>query len=309
MRRTLLAATLAAVVAAPLGAAVVIPADGFAPGWVKSEAQRTFGGNRLFDHIDGGAELYLEFGFRTLAYQRYAKGEDELVLEVYEMIGPESALGLYLMKCGVETPQTGIASRNSSEAAQFTILKGRYFLHINNASGGEDLVPAMTALANRALETVPDERPADLLSMLPAEGLVPGSAVLFRGPVGLQAVFTLGEGDILEQRGDVFGVSGAYEEPLDGRFSVILVAYPDSARAAAAYAGLEARLDPYLTIIQKGESAFVFKDFKKEYGRAELKVDRIEIRVGLVTPPALWPTLSPSGSWPPARSPGEPPPG
>lgn len=287
MRRTLLAAALAAVVAGPLAAAVVMPPDGFATGWVKAEALRTFGGSRLFDHIDGGAELYLEFGFRTLGVQRYARGEDELVLEVYEMAGPESALGLYLMKCGRETPQAAIAVRNSSEAAQFTILKGRYFLHVNNASGRDDLVPAMAALANRALETVPDERPADLLSMLPAEGLVPGSAALFRGPVALQAVYTLGEGDILDQRGEVFGASGAYEEPRDGRSSFILVAYPDAARAEAAYAGLVARLDLYLTILQKGESTCVFEDFKKEYGRVELKADRVQIRVGLVSVPAL----------------------
>lgn len=287
MRRTLLAATLAAAVAAPLAASVVMPPDGFAPGWVKTEALRTFGGSRLFDHIDGGAELYLEFGFKTLGVQRYARGEDELVLEVYEMAGPESALGLYLMKCGVETPQAAVAARNSSEAAQFTILKGRYFLHVNSASGREDLVPAMTALANRALEPVPDERPEDLLSLLPAEGLVPGSATLFKGPVGLSAVYTLGEGDILYQRGEVFGASGAYEKPRDGRFSLILVAYPDFAWAAAAYAGLAARLDPYLTILQKGDSAFIFEDFKKKYGRAELKADRIEIRVGLASPPTL----------------------
>jgi hypothetical protein len=287
MKRTLLAATLAALIAAPLAASVDMPPDGFAPGWVKAEALRTFGGSRLFDHIDGGAELYLEFGFKTLGVQRYSGGEDELVLEIYEMAGPESALGLYLMKCGIETPLAAIAARNSSEAAQFTILKGRYFLHVNNASGREDLVPAMTALANRALETVPDEHPDDLLSMLPAEGLVPGSAALFRGPVGLQAVFTLGEGDILDQRGDVFGASGTYEEFRDGRSSLILVEYPDAARAAAAYAGLAARLDPYLTVIQKGASAFVFEDFKKEYGRAELKADRVEIRVGLVSRPAL----------------------
>jgi hypothetical protein len=287
MRRTLLAATLAAVIAGPLAASVVMPPDGFAPGWVKAEALRTFGGSRLFDHIDGGAELYLEFGFKTLGVQRYARGEDELVLEVYEMAGPESALGLYLMKCGTETPLAAIGARNSSEAAQFTILKGRYFLHVNNASGREDLVPAMAALANRALETVPDERPADLLSMLPAEGLVPGSSALFKGPVGLSAVYSLGEGDILDQRGDVFGASGTYEKSRDGRFSLILVTYPDSARAAAAYAGLAARLDPYLTVIQEGAFAFVFEDFKKEYGRAELKANRVEIRVGLVSPPAL----------------------
>ena len=50
------------------------------------------------------------------------------------MSGPESALGLYLMKCGRETPLAGIPARNSSEPAQFTILKGRYFVHVNNPS-------------------------------------------------------------------------------------------------------------------------------------------------------------------------------
>ncbi len=287
MRRTLLAAPLAAAVATLLATSFGTPPDGFAPGWVRTAALRTFGGSRLSDHIDGGAELYLEFGFKTVGVQRYTRGEDELVLEVYEMASPESALGVYLMKCGVETPLTAIAARNSSEAIQFTIVKGRYFLHVNNASGHEDLIPAMTALANRALETVPDERPANLLSMLPADGLVPGSANLFRGPIGLQAVYTLGEGDILDQRGDVFGASGVYDDPRTGSSSLILVSYPDAARAAAAFAGLVSRLDPYLTVLQRVESAFVFKDFKREFGRAERKADRIEIRVGLVSPPAL----------------------
>ncbi len=287
MRRTILAAVLAAAFAAPAAGAIVIPGDGFAPGWARSEAARTFAGNRLFDHIDGGAELYLEFGFETLVLQRYAKGEDELVLEIYEMSGPESALGLYLMKCGTETPLAEIPARNSSEAAQFTILKGRYFLHVNNPSGRDDLVPAMAALAGRALETLPDERPADLFSMLPAEGLVPASALLFRGPVGLQSVATLGEGDILDQRGSLFGASGTYDGPRTGRHSLIVVAYPDAARAAGAFGGLLARLDPYLKVVKKGSTRFVFEDFKKEYGLAELEADRIEISVGLASPPAL----------------------
>lgn len=282
-----LSAALAVIAPAAPAAEVVLPADGFSPGWARSEAPRTFGGTRLFDHIDGGAELYLEFGFETLVLQRYMKGENELVLEVYEMSGPESALGLYLMKCGRETPLAGIPARNSSEPAQFTMLKGRYFIHVNNPSAGEDLVPAMTALAARALEALPEERPADLLAMLPAEGLVPGSAILFRGPVGLQSVATLGEGDILDQRGQVFGASGAYDGPQSGRSFLILVVYPDPARASSAFAGLAARLDPYLKLIDKGSARFVFEDFKKEYGLAELKAERIEIRVGLGSPPAL----------------------
>ena len=281
-----LAAALACILASQAPGAVVLPADGFAPGWARSEAQRTFPGTRLFDHIDGGAELYLEFGFRTLVVQRYAKGEDELVLEIYEMSGPEAALGLYLMKCGRETPVAGVPARNSSEAAQFTILKGRFFIHVNNPSAREDLVPVMTALASLALAPLPDERPADLLSLLPAEGLVPGSAILFRGPVGLQSVFTLGEGDILDQRGAVFGVSGTYDDPGDGRHQLIVVAYPDPARAGAAFAFLAAHLDPYLKVIVKEPGRLIFQDFKGEFGVAEVRADRIEIRVGLKARPA-----------------------
>ncbi len=283
MRKIFLAAALFAALAVPARPAsgIVLPGDGFAPGWARVEAPRTFPANHLFDHIDGGAELYLEFGFETLSLQRYAKGENELVLEIYEMSGPEGALGLYLMKCGKETPREGIPARNSSEAAQFTILKGRYFVHVNNPSAREDIVPDMTALAARALEALPDEHPVDLLSMLPSDGLVPGSAILFRGPIGLQAVATLGEGDILDQRGRVFGAAAAYDDPRTGRHALIVVAYPDAAHAAAAFAGLAARLDPYLKVLEKGSARFVFEDFKKEYGLAELRSDRIEVRVGL----------------------------
>jgi hypothetical protein len=286
MRKIFFGAAIASVFALPLMGGVVLPADGFAPGWARSGTPRTFGGTRLFDHIDGGAELYLEFGFEKLILQRYLNGDNEIVLEIYEMKGPESALGLYLMKCGRETPLSGIPARNSSEAAQFTILKGRYFVHVNNPSAREALVPAMTALTARALEALPDERPANLLSMLPADGLVPGSGILFRGPVGLQSVVTLGEGDILNQRGIVFGASAVYDEQRSGPYSLIVVAYPDPARASAAFSGLAARLDPYLKILDKGSSRLVFEDFKKEYGLAQIKENRIEIRVGLAAPPA-----------------------
>lgn len=285
MRKLLLVPALAFVLAASAAGAIVLPADGFFPGWARSESPRAFPGSRLFDHIDGGAELYLEFGFVTLAVQRYAKGEDELVLEIYEMSGPEAALGLYLMKCGRETPLAEVPARNSSEAAQFTILRGRYFIHVNNPSAREDVVPAMAALAARALDSLPDERPADILSKLPADGLVPGSAILFRGPIGLQSVVTLGDGDILDQRGSIFGASATYENPGTGRHAFIRIAYPDTARAASAFAGLVSRLDPYLKVIEKGPARFVFEDFKKEFGLAELLGDRIEIRVGLKKPP------------------------
>ena len=270
-----------------LQAGIRIPPDGFAPGWKKSEGLRTFAGNRLFDHIDGGAELYLEFGFRKLDVQRYMKGDDELVLEIYEMESPEAGLGLYLMKCGKETPVPGLSARNSSEPAQFTILKGRSFLHINNSSGRGDLVPAMTELANLALAAIPDEKPRDFISLLPRAGLLDGSIVLFRGPVGLQSLFTLGEGDILDQRGRLFGISGTYDGGAEGRFVRMVVSYADESGAKAAFLNLSGHLDPYLKILKRTDTAFVFLDFQNKFGLAARSGRRIEIKVRLTGEPGF----------------------
>ena len=72
----------------------------------------------------------------------------------------------------------------------------------------------MTALATLALGALPDERPADAAGRFSRpRGWCRGSAFLFRGPVGLQSVVTLGEGDILDQKGKLFGASGTYEDP------------------------------------------------------------------------------------------------
>ncbi len=135
LKRKIFAACRLALAAASLNGGSCVPGETFAPGWKKSGGLPEFPGSRFFDHIDGGAELFLEFGFKQLCLQRYRKGEDELELEIYEMESPEAALGLYLMKCGRETPVKGLDARNSSEPAQLTILQGRCFIHINNFSG------------------------------------------------------------------------------------------------------------------------------------------------------------------------------
>jgi len=102
-----------------------IPGPGFAAGWDRSGALRTFSGQDLFNQIDGGAELFLEFGFVKLRLQVYARGGSKLTLNAYEMEGPTSALGVYLMKMGRETPFPDVAARNSSEEVIVRLASSR----------------------------------------------------------------------------------------------------------------------------------------------------------------------------------------
>jgi len=259
------------------------PASDFAPGWSFGE-RLVFEGGALYDFIDGGADLYLEFGFKRVLVQRYVKGDSELTLEAYEMADADAALGIYLMKCGIETPVADVPARNTGEPAQLTILKGRYFLHINSFGPGANLLPEMVRLAGRALDAVPDERPGRHLDRLPVEGLIPGSARLIRGPYALQSIVTLGEGDILLLGGRLTAVAADYRAE-GGSWTLLLVPYPDEAASASALAHLRANLDSYLEIVREEVGGFVFKDFKSRFGAVGRNGPVLEIRLNLVRPP------------------------
>jgi hypothetical protein len=255
-----------------------IPEPSFAPGWAKSGPLRTFTGQDLFNQIDGGAELFLEFGFVRMRLQSYARGKSELTLNAYEMESAASALGIYLMKMGRETPFPEVAARNSSEEVQLTILKGRYFVQVDNLGDAPAARAETAALANAFLAGVAEEPLATPLGGLPPEGRVPGSERLIRGPYGLQPYFTFGEGDALSLGGRIFGALAEYRMSGGAAFTRLIVPYPDPEAAAAALAHLQANLDPYLKVTGQRADGFDFVDYQSKKGGVSLDGAVLDIR-------------------------------
>ena len=85
-----------------------LPDDSGIPRWSRTGKARHYRGKNLYGYIDGGAELFLELGFQELVLQKYRAGRSELAVEAYRMDSPESALAVYLAKCGKETPAPGL---------------------------------------------------------------------------------------------------------------------------------------------------------------------------------------------------------
>lgn len=268
-----------------LWAASIAPGDNFRPGWMLQDQPLHFAGGGLFNYIDGAAELFTEFGFQDVEVCRYGKGERELDLELYRMENSDAALGVYLMKCGKETPLPGVRARNSADPYQLIIVKGPYFVVINNFSGDATLFPVMTDLANFALNNIQEGEKTTLLDILPGKNLIAGSELLFRGPTALQQIYVLGQGDVLQLKGTIFGVAGDYAMGNDERYTMMCVAYPDGSAARSAYENLFRHLDGYITILDRGEGWFIFSDYNKKFGVAKRKDATIEITVNLCARP------------------------
>ena len=253
----------------------------FAPGWAPAGPGEAFVGENLYYRINGAAELFLEMGFRRLAIQRYRRGEVAIDLEVYEMEDSTAALGLYLHKRGHETPLAGLVGRHAGNRFQITACKGRYFFQVNNFAGNRDLLPAMIQLARCEFGAIPEGEPVELLTALPRQGLVAGSELIVRGPHSLQALYYLGQGDVLELGGRIFGIAGDYFTSNQHRFTRLIIPYGEPALAASAYQNLLTHLDPHLTVIRSDERELVFRGIKDECGAVKIAGDRLELRLRL----------------------------
>jgi len=283
LRRYLIVVVSILVLISLLSAAeVFIPEDGFEDGWVKSGNPKKFSRNDLYGHINGGAELYLEFGFEELVVQRYTNDESELDLELYQMDTPEAALGLFLMTIHKESREGELKERYTLNQYQLITVKGNVFIKINNFNRAGFPRVAMLKLAESVFSNIKKSKKIKLFINLPSDNLVEGSERIFRGPFALQPVFTFGDGDILRQGGKIFGVMGEYKTGNDSEsIKILVVPYQDEAYAAETFVYLYDNLDRYLQKLGHSDNKFSFKDYNDRFGLVELNNSKIRLTINL----------------------------
>jgi len=249
--------------------------------WLLQKPVRKFVAEQLFSHINGGAELFLEYGFKDLCVYKYTYENISLELEIYQMENANSALGIYLSKTGQETPQEELSARNTANQYQLVFTCGTYFVMVNNFSGNKQLIPLMTQLSKNIIDQIEIQEDENLFSYLSEKNIIENSQTIFRGPYGLQSVYTFGKGDVFHLNGKIFGVAANYSTDSTEHITKIVIPYPSSELAEKAYNHLISNLDPYHKIIEKYENHFVFKDYNQKYGKVMIDGSIIRITVHL----------------------------
>ncbi len=98
---------------------------------------RTFTDASLYGYIDGGAELYLEYGFDTLMVTELVCDGRDIKAEVYRMKDAEAAFGIFSVsrfRCNGGARLTEHICRS---AYQLQFTKGPYYVSIINDTGSQ----------------------------------------------------------------------------------------------------------------------------------------------------------------------------
>lgn len=156
-------------------------------GWMAEGLPLEYKGDDLFLYINGGAEIYHEYGFDKVTIQEYIhESGKSITLEMYEMNSPESAYGIYTFKRSLEGKGLDLGSGGCLDEYYLNFWKDRALITLTGFERDEETRQGLVriALAVDALLPKTDGKP-ELISMLPEENLVKSSIKYFRGNLTL----------------------------------------------------------------------------------------------------------------------------
>lgn len=157
------------------------PGDPVPPpeGWSISEGPTSYTAESLFEYLNGGAPMYLDYGFLDLTQTRYQLGKDPfatVTLDVYDMGSELGAFGVFrkILPPGAGLEDWGVEGYRSGTIA--AAWRGSVYVQGEADDERPELIDVLEGLVSSAVEAGEgrDALPA-VLEVLPADGLVPGS--------------------------------------------------------------------------------------------------------------------------------------
>lgn len=110
-----------------------------------------YDGNALWGYMNGGADLYLEYGFTGLRVQEVELGEEKLKLEIFRMSSPKAAFGIMSIKRFKCTEENLLIAGDCLMPYQYQAAKSNYYISIINYSGKDVAVELTRILARMVL--------------------------------------------------------------------------------------------------------------------------------------------------------------
>ena len=99
--------------------------------------ERVFTGTGLYGFMNGGADLFLEYGVRKLTTRDLVYSDEEYTLDIYEMPTPQDAYGIYsvhIFRCTHADTDNGI---NCLSAYQLQTVVSNFYVSLVFTSGSE----------------------------------------------------------------------------------------------------------------------------------------------------------------------------
>jgi len=244
--------------------------------WSPQGTPQRYRGEDLFLYIDGGAEIYHEYGFKQVIARDYRDRKDRTItLEIYEMASPESAFGMFTFKSSGRGSPESIGQDARLEDYYLNFWEGTCLVTV---VGLDELAETregilQIARAAEAKMRLTGTRPS-VAETLPPEWKTSSRLVYIKGVLGLNNIYPFFPGDIFRFR------EGIAAERDKGK--MFILAYPSAEEARRRFGEAEKAFakSPSYTNVKSAEPGIMeAEDNKGNSMTVRIRGDRIEIAI------------------------------
>jgi len=235
-------------------------------GWDIEDSARIFTGEELFTLIDGGADVYLEYGFQQVAAVKYRNHhENSIKLEIYEMSDAPAAYGMFSLIAGAQGKKIHIGNEGMIYDYYLMFWKNTFLVFLTGDDTTDETKSGILAMSLSIDQHLgaSGEKPA-LAACLPNDGLQ--SCTFIRGNIGLSSFYTFDTKNIFRVKEGIIGIYPAhrlfifrYNSDIESKERYLEVQY--ILRTSNRYSNYEEH-DKYSTMIDKKDNQLCFTYFK-----------------------------------------------
>ncbi len=203
-------------------------------GWKAASQDETYGRDNLFDYIDGGAELYLSYGFAQLTSRTYRQaGQADIIVDVFDMGASKNAFGVF--SHSAETVDDAFGQGSQYTGGLLLLWKDRFYVSILASPETDESKKAVLELARHIEAAIPHTGPLpDIVSLLPRESLDEASIRYFRHHIWLNSHYFVADENILHIDDGTDAVLAKYGRG-NQRSILLLVRYETAEDARTGY--------------------------------------------------------------------------
>jgi hypothetical protein len=226
--------------------------------WQSSNEVDIYKNKQLYDYINGGAEIFYEYGFEAVLVQEYKSGEKSLVVELYNMADTDAAFGIYSIHRDAKQPKHDIGDDATLFDYHIAFWQDKYYIVIMGYEKSDRAKEALILFAKHIANKIVNHNtgPA-FINRLPQENKLGRSERWLEGVLGVNGVYHFGKGNIwFAGRENVEIVAADYQKSENASCTLLLAEYGNAADAQTVFMNIVIILDEKIEPEHATESGF-----------------------------------------------------
>lgn len=152
----------------------MLPKNGAVAGWTRKDPPRTFVSTQLWEYMDGGADVYLDHGFRKVHTVEMTREKKDVLIDVFEFGSVDQAFGMYAQERPATPSPVAVGTEGYAQGNTLAFYHGKYYVKLTAYANDADTKMAVKNLAAATSRGIRDPKtPPRALALLPKTGRLP----------------------------------------------------------------------------------------------------------------------------------------